>query len=407
MFLKNISRLVTMSPSPGRIGPLGVVEDACVRVSGERIEWIGPLADAPAIGSCEEVIDCGGSVVLPGLIDCHTHLIHAGSRAHEFRMRAVGKTYQEIAKDGGGILSTVRATRDASEDALLMSAKDRADEMLARGITTVEIKSGYGLDIKCEEKILKVARMLSEHHPIDVVPTFLGAHVVPPEFRDKRNEYVDLVANEMLPRFGGAGLCRFCDVFVEEGAFTKDEARRIAKAADSLGIRIRMHIDQFGDGGGGLLAAELKAISADHCDYVSDEGMQAMAKAGVVAVLLPAAVMFAKSGRYAPGRRLIDNGVCVAVSTDFNPGTSPTTDLLLCATLAVVQMGLTIDEALMAITRNAARTLGLEDEIGSIEVGKCANLVSFAVPHEDDLLYRFGTNFAKVVIKNGKIVFKK
>ncbi len=393
-----------MAPCAGRAGPLGVIEDACVRTADDRIAWCGPRAELPALAAHEEVVDCQGGVVLPGLIDCHTHLVHAGSRAHEFRLRAEGKTYQEIARDGGGILSTAGATREAAEDELMRTASGRADEMLARGITTVEIKSGYGLDLATEEKMLRVAQRLGNEHPIDVVTTFLGAHVVPPEYRNRRDEYVALIVREMLPRVAAEKLAVFCDVFVEEGAFTVGEARSIAAAAVQHGMRMKLHADQFRDGDGGALAAELGAISADHMDYTSVRGIEAMAKAGVIAVLLPAAAFFARSGRMASARAMIDAGVRVAVSTDYNPGTSPTTDLLLCATMAVTQMGMTIDEALMGITRHAAAALGLEDDRGAIEAGTRADIVVFSALHEDHLLFNFGTNFARMVVKNGTMV---
>lgn len=403
MLLTNISRLVTMEPGEGREGPLGVIQDACVRIDGNLIAWIGPRSALPS-ASNDEIIDCSEDIVLPGLIDCHTHLVYAGSREHEFRMRAEGATYQEIAKAGGGILSTVKATRVASEEDLLSLAKSRADEFMSRGVTTVEIKSGYGLDRDTERKILSVATRLSREHAIDVVSTFLGAHVIPSEYKDRRDAYVQLIIEDMIPSFAADKLCRYCDVFVEEGAFTTDEARVIAKAAQAHGLGIRLHVDQFHDNGGGMLAAELSASSADHLDYVSSEGIEAMAASDVMAVLLPTAAFFVKTGSQAPARKLIDAGVSVALSTDYNPGSSPTTDLLLCATMAVTQMGLTVDEALLGITKNAAASLDLLDQIGSIMPGKKADLVCFDVPNEDYLIYRFGTNFAHRVIKNGTVV---
>ena len=402
ILLKNIGRLVTMEPSAERLGALGVIENACVRIDEDLISWMGPSKDLPE-ATDDYIIDCDGRVVLPGLVECHTHLVFAGSRENEFRMRAEGKTYQEIAKAGGGILSTVNATRAASEDALLELAKHRADEFLSRGVTTVEVKSGYGLDLETEEKILRVARRLGEEHEVDVVGTFLGAHVVPQEYKDRRADYVKLVTSEMLPRIAEQKLAKFCDVFVEEGAYTADEARTIAEAAAKYGLRMKLHVDQFGDGGGGELAAEVNAVSGDHLDYTSDSGIEAMAKAGVVGVLLPTATLFAKSGRYPAARAMADAGMKVAVSTDFNPGTSPTTDLLLNATLASMQMGLTADEALRAVTSVSADALALTDGAGRIAPGKRADLVSFDVPHEDYLLYRFGTNHARHIIKAGNI----
>jgi imidazolonepropionase len=402
ILLKNIGRLVTMEPGAGRVGALGVIENACLRVTGDRVVWFGAAEDLPG-ATDSRVVDCNAGVVMPGLVECHTHLVYAGSRADEFRMRAEGKTYQEIAKAGGGILSTVKATRIAGEDELLKLAKERADEFLERGVTAMEIKSGYGLDLETEEKILRVAKRLGEEHEVDIVTTFLGAHVVPREYKDRRADYVKLVTHEMLPRIAGQKLAKFCDVFVEEGAFTADEARTIAEAASKHGMRMKLHVDQFSDGGGGELAAELNAVSADHLDYTSERGIEAMAKAGVVGVLLPSATLFAKSGRQPAARSMADGGMRVAVSTDFNPGTSPTTDLMLNATMAVTQMGLKADEALMAVTSTSADALLLNDGAGRIAQGKKADLVSFDVPHEDYLLYRFGTNYARHVIKAGNI----
>lgn len=393
---------MTMEPGADCVGVLGVIEDACVRINEDRVAWLGAAKNLPETTD-DNIIDCNGGVVLPGLVECHTHIVYAGSRENEFRMRAEGATYQEIAKAGGGILSTVKATRGASEDELFDLAKQRADEFLDRGVTTVEIKSGYGLDLETEEKILRVAKRLGDEHEIDVVTTFLGAHVVPKGYKERRGDYVKLVTNEMLPRIAQQKLATFCDIFVEEGAFSADEARRIAEAANKYGLRMKLHVDQFGDGGGGELAAELGAISADHLDYTSDSGIEAMAQAGVVGVLLPSATFFAKSGRKPAARRMADAGMKVAVSTDFNPGTSPTTDLLLCATMAVTQMGLNVDEALIAVTSSSAAALALKDGAGRIAKGKKADLVSFDVPHEDYLLYRFGTNHARHVIKAGTI----
>lgn len=404
MLLTNISRLITMEPGEGREGALGVIPDASVRLLGDSILWVGSRSELPVAEGEEEIVDCGGAIVLPGLVECHTHLVYAGSRENEFRQRSEGATYQDIAKAGGGILSTVGATRAASEDELISLAKPRADEALARGITTIEIKSGYGLDAACEEKILSAAQRLGREHAVDVVGTFLGAHVVPKEYRDNRGEYVRLVIEEMIPNLANKGLCRFCDVFVEEGAFDPDEARAIAGAAASCGLGRKLHVDQFGDGGGGKLAAEIGAVSADHLDHVCAEGIRALAKAGTVAVLLPTATFFVGGGHYAPARAMSDAGVKVALSTDFNPGSSPTLDLMLCATMGVTRMGLTTDEALLGITKHAAAAIGLEEEVGSIAPGKRADLVLFDAPNEDYLLYRFGTNFVSKVVKSGKII---
>lgn len=398
LLIKNIGRLVTMHPCAGREGALGVIEGAALRANGGVIEWIGPMRDADL--KADEVIDAEGGVVMPGLVDCHTHLVHAGSRQNEFRMRADGKTYREIAEAGGGIMSTVRATRGASAEDLCDQAARRADEALSRGMTTVEVKTGYGLDLATEIKMAEAIGRLGDMHAIDVMGTFL-AHIIPPESIDDRVKYVDMIVDEILPQVSAKKCISACDVFVEDIAFKPDEARAIARRAKGLGLAMHFHVDQFSDGRGAELAAEMGALSADHLDYASERGLAAMAMAGVVAVVLPGASFFAGRGHFPDARKMIAAGVKVAISTDYNPGTSPSLDLFLNASIAVTQMSLTCDEALMGITRHAAKALGLADR-GFIDRGMRADLAIIDAPDEYFPLYRYGCNFVRTVVIGGK-----
>jgi imidazolonepropionase len=394
--IKNISRLVTMNPASGRKGPLGVIERAALRIDDGLIAWVGSETECPKFDG--EVLDAHTNIVMPGLVDCHTHLVHAGSRQGEFKLRSEGKSYQGIAAAGGGIMSTVRATRDASREKLLAEAGARIENMLSRGVTTVEIKTGYGLTLEDEMKMAEVIGELAKKYPADIRGTFLGAHVVPAEYRGNREEYIRIVMEEMLPAI--SGLVSACDVFVEEGAYTRDEAIAICTKAKEFGLAIHLHVDQFSDGGGGKLAAEVGALSASHLDYSDGVGMRAMADAGVVAVLLPGASFFTGGGRYPDARKMIGCGVTTAISTDYNPGTTPSLDPLMNASIAVTQMGMTCDEALLGITKNAALALGLSDR-GTIEVGQRADLAMFDAPDEYYLLYRYGENCLAGVMIGG------
>jgi len=340
---------------------------------------------------------------MPGLVDCHTHIVHAGFRSHEFDLRTRGKTYQEIANAGGGILSTVRATREAGEDELFKSAAYRIGESISHGVTTLEIKTGYGLDYDSEIKMAKTIDTLSRTSPIRVLGTFLGAHVIPPEYKGKRGEYLSLLTGRMIRDVARIDAITACDVFVEEGAYSAEEARLIARAAKAVGLALHLHVDQFNDVGGGRLAAELGALSADHLDRLSDEGIDAMAKAGVVGVLLPGASLFAGSGVFPSARRMMERGLTVAIATDYNPGSSPCLDPWLMATIATTRMGMSCDEALLAMTRNAAAALGLADA-GILKIGGRADLVLIDAPNERFPIYRYGTSFVKAVMAGGEFI---
>jgi imidazolonepropionase len=373
----------------GRIAFVGAPE--------ERRRTFGELADT-------ERLDGRGGTLIPGFVDPHTHLPWAGMREEEFAARLKGKTYQEIAAEGGGILSTVAATRRASEEELAANVLRRMDQMLAWGTTTAEAKSGYGLSLDDELKQLRAIRRASESHPVDLVPTLLAAHEVPPEHREDRGRWVDLICREIVPAVAGQGLARFCDVFCERGVFSAEESRRVLEAGARHGLAPRLHADEFADSGGAELAAELGALSADHLMAVSRAGVEALARSGVTAVLLPGTSFFLMKRRYAPARRLIRAGVPVALATDCNPGSSHTESMPMIVVLAVLQLGLTIEESLTAATLNAACSLGLGAEVGSIEPGKRADLVLLDAPNLLHLVYHYGINPVAGVVKEGRVV---
>jgi len=373
----------------GRIAFVGTTE--------ERQERFGDLPDVPRL-------DGRRGTVVPGFVDPHTHLPWAGSREEEFRQRLAGATYQEIAAAGGGILSTVRATRAASEDDLVDRVLRRMDTMLAHGTTTAEAKSGYGLALDPEMRQLRAIHHASEVHPVDLVPTLLAAHEVPPELRDDPDRYVDLVCEEIVPAAAEAGLARFCDVFCEHGVFSVEASRRVLEAGRRWGLTPRLHADEFEDSGGAELAAALGAASADHLIAISDAGIEAMAKARVTAVLLPGTSFFLMKHTYAPARRLVEAGVPVALATDCNPGSSHTESMPMVFVLAVFELGLSIEESLTAATLNAACTLGLGEEVGTVEEGKRADLVLLDAPNLLHLAYHYGVNPVARVIKGGAVV---
>ena len=388
----------------GKVRRLSGVEVLC---RDEEIAGVGTRDEIERqMGSLEAVerLDADGGTLVPGFVDPHTHLPWAGSREAEFAQRLAGRTYMEIAAEGGGILSTVRATREASEPDLAERVLDRLDLMLTHGTTTAEAKSGYGLTLDDELKQLRAIRYASEKHPVDLVPTLLAAHETPPEYRQQRDRYLDIVCQEIIPATSEAGLARFCDVFCEEGVFTAEESRRVLTAGAENGLAPRLHADEFVDSGGAELAAELKALSADHLTAVSPAGVEAMAATGVTAVLLPGTSFFLMKHKYAPARRLLEAGVPIALATDCNPGSSFTESVPMVFVLAVYELGLSIEEALTAATLNAACCLGLGERIGSIEVGKQADLVVLAAPNLLHLAYHYGINVVSAVVKSGKLV---
>jgi imidazolonepropionase len=391
--LRNIGCLATCSNPDGQ-GDIGPIPDAALAWRDGTISWVGPASELPTEHSAEPVLDAGGRLVVPGLVDCHTHLGFGGWRADEFAARIRGAGYLEIARAGGGILSTVRATRElvaSNPDGLLRHCRDFATRMLELGVTTIECKSGYGLDRDTELALLRAYRSLHEAGPSRVVSTFLGAHVVPPEYRSARADYIALLVEDLIPSVAEQGLASFCDVFVEDTAFSPAEGRTILAAALSRGLRPKLHVDQLTDGGGAALSAEVGAVSADHLEFASQDGLSAMASAGVVGVTLPIAALYLDQPP-APARAMIEAGVAVAVATDFNPGTAPSYHLPFALTLACTRQRMTPAEALKGATRFAARALCLEGDIGSLEPGKAADFALVDAPDVDHWLYQLGPN---------------
>jgi imidazolonepropionase len=368
----------------------GLIEDAALVVQGERIAWVGPRVRLPAGWARAPVHDCEGALVTPGLIDCHTHLVYGGDRAHEFEQRLNGASYEEIARAGGGIASTVKATRAADEASLRSQSLPRLRALLAEGVTTLEIKSGYGLAWEHERKCLRVARSLAAGAPVDVRTTFLGAHALPPEFAGRPDDYVVEVLH-MLPRLHAEGLVDAVDAFCERIAFTPAQTQRVFEAAQALGLPVKLHAEQLSDSGGAALAARFGALSCDHLEWLSEEGARAMARAGSVAVLLPGAFYFLRETQQPPTGLLRAHGVPIAISTDCNPGSSPCTSLLLMLNMACTLFRLTPLEALAGATRNAARALGLADR-GMLAPGLRADFALWDVASPAHLAYAFGAN---------------
>lgn len=384
--------------------PYGAIRNGLLAVRGDRIEWLGPEAEAPdeVVGDPEAILDLDGGWATPGLIDAHTHLVFAGDRAAEFEQRLGGATYEEIARAGGGILSSVRATRKADEEQLLQSAETRLLDLMAYGATTVEVKSGYGLDVETELRMLRVARALGDRHAVDISTTLLGAHAVPPEFSGDRQGYVDLVCTQMIPEAATQGLADAVDAFCEGIAFTPEECARVFEAGAEHGLGVRLHADQLSDLGGAALAAHHRARSADHLEYTSEEGVEAMASVGVTAVLLPGAYYFLGESQQPPVAAFRRHGVPMAVATDLNPGSSPVRSPLLAMNMASVLFGLTPEEALAGMTRCAAPVLGLKDR-GTLEVGARADLACWRVDHPAELAYWVGGNPCHAVVQAGRI----
>jgi imidazolonepropionase len=382
------ARLATLSPDrPG----LGVIERGAVAAAAGRIAFAGPMAELPAGWDAIDRIALDGRWITPGLIDCHTHLVYAGDRAHEFELRLAGASYEEIARAGGGILSTVKATRAASEDDLVRASLPRLDRLLAEGVTTIEIKSGYGLDRETETRMLRAARRLARERNVDVVTSFLGAHALPPEAEGDKDRYIDEVC-AMIPAIAREKLADAVDAFCENIAFSPEQTARVFAAAQAEGLPVKLHADQLSNLHGAKLAAEHGALSADHLEYNDDDGVTAMARAGTVAVLLPGAFYVLRERQLPPVASLRRQGVAIALATDSNPGTSPITSLLMILNMAATLFRLTVDEAIAGVTREAARALGKLNDIGTLERGKWCDLAIWDIERPAELVYRIGFN---------------
>lgn len=389
------ARLATMAADG-----LGIIEKGAVASSGELIAYAGPASDAPRRAST--VIDCEGRWITPGLIDCHTHLVHAGSRAREFQLRKAGATYEEIARSGGGIVSTMAATRAASEGELVRQSLPRLDALLAEGVTTIEIKSGYGLNLEAELRMLRVARRLGQERPVGIQATFLAAHALPPEFAGDPEGYIDAIVDIMLPAVAAAGLVDAVDGFCETIGFSVVQIDRVFAAAASHGLPVKLHAEQLSNSHGAQLAARYKALSADHLEHLDAAGIAAMGQAGTVATLLPGAFYFMQDTQVPPIRQMREAGVPIALATDCNPGTSPLTSLLLAMNMGATLFGLTVEECLRAVTANAARALGRERSIGTLHAGKRCDLAIWDIGEPADLVYRMGFNPLHARVWGGK-----
>lgn len=415
LIIKNITNLITIEgDNKARSGPLqekiGLKENGVIAVNDDRIIYVGQ-GDLPEDIEVDEetiFIDAEGKTVTPGLIDCHTHLVHGGSREHELSMKLEGKDYLEILAAGGGIHSTVKATKEASFEDLYEKALKSLNIMLGFGITTVEAKSGYGIgNFETELKQLEVAQKLNNDHPVDILSTFMGAHAIPAEYKENPDIFVDKLVKEMIPEIADRKLAKFCDVFCEEGVFSVEQSRRILNVAKDYGLIPKLHADEIVSLGGAELAAEVGCISAEHLVAASDQGIKAMAENGVIAVLLPGTSFNLQKGLVARARKMIEENVPIAISTDYNPGSCPSENLQLMMTLASLTLKMKPEEVIVAVTINAASALGLEDEIGSLEVGKKADIAIFDAPNLAYMIYHFGINHTDTVIKNGRIVFNK
>ncbi|MCA1896964.1 imidazolonepropionase [Shewanella putrefaciens] len=395
--------LATMDTSVS--APYGAITNAAIAVKDGKIAWLGPRSELPAFDVLSIPVYRGkGGWITPGLIDAHTHLIFAGNRANEFELRLQGASYEEIARAGGGIISTVKACREADEAELFELGRQRLNALAKEGVTTVEIKSGYGLDTETELKILRVARELGKHHHVDVKTTFLGAHAIPPEYKDNSDGYVDLIIDEMLPAVIAENLADAVDVFCENIAFNLEQTERVLSAAKAAGLEIKLHAEQLTNMGGSTLAARLGAKSVDHIEYLDEAGVKALSESGTCAVLLPGAFYFLRETQKPPIDLLRQYGVPMVLASDFNPGSSP-----ICSTLLMLNMGCTLfrltpEEALTGLTLNAAKALGIEDTVGSLVVGKQADFCLWDIATPAQLAYSYGVNPCKDVVKNGKLV---
>lgn len=413
LIIKNIDNLITLKGenkprTKESLKDIGIIENGIVVLNEDKIIYIGQgnLPSDILVDESTVILDGRGKTVTPGLVDSHTHVVHGGSRENELAMKLKGAGYLDILASGGGIHSTVKSTLEATFEDLYNQAKKSLDIMLSYGVTTVEAKSGYGIEsFETEMKQLEVAKKLDEDHPIDIISTFMGAHAIPENYKKNPEEFVDIIINQMIPQVAKKDLAKFCDVFCEEGVFTIDQSRRILLAARNYGMEPKLHADEIKPLGGAELAAEIGCITADHLIAASDEGITRMAEAGVIANLLPGTSFNLQTGNFARARKMVEEGVPIALSTDYNPGSCPTENLQLIMSFGSLLLKLTPEEVITAVTINGACALGLEEEIGSLEVGKQGDLVIFDSPNLEYIIYHFGINHTDKVIKKGKIVY--
>jgi len=386
-------------------GHYGMIENGALAIRDGRIAWLGKRADLPTFDALTTPTYQGrGGWLTPGLIDCHTHLVYGGNRAKEFEMRLEGASYQEIAAAGGGIVSTVKSTREADEATLYVSAKNRLNALLKEGVTTVEIKSGYGLDIATELKMLRIARLLGEHHPVDIKTTFLGAHALPPEFKDDSDGYIDLVCGAMMQAVVDENLADAVDAFCESVGFNLAQTQRVFEAAKSYGLPVKLHAEQMSNLGGSEMAAGFNAMSVDHIEYLDEAGVKAIKASGTTAVVLPGAFYFLRETKQPPIELLRKHGVPIAIATDANPGSSPLCSLQLMLNMACTLFRMTPYEALAGVTINAAKALNIDDNVGCLAVGMQADMALWDIEHPAQLSYQFGVNPCVQIIKNGQVV---
>lgn len=411
LFIQNIGQLITVAgasqrpKTSGGMDEIGLIRNGAVFIQDGHFRDIGTTKKLQKKYRNKnlKIIDAAGRVALPGFVDSHTHAVFGGDRTEEFVQRIQGKTYFELLKNGGGILKTVRHTRKATFQKLLAVSREHLDTMILHGTTTAEIKSGYGLDMNSELKILKVIHHLQKTHPMDLVSTFLGAHAIPPEFQYDPDAYIELLCN-MLPK--AKTYATFCDTFCDTGAFSTKQSEKILKKAESLGFKVKIHISQFKDIGGVSLAIRLKALSADHLDNIKQRDIVKLKKSDIICVLLPGAPFFLMKDTYAPAQKMIENGLPIALATDFNPGTCPCGNMQMIITLACLKMGMTPAQAICAATINGAHALGMAHQVGSIETGKQADMIILDLPDYKQLPYYFGRNHVAITIKRGKVVMQ-
>lgn len=413
LVIKNIDNLITLEGENKprvreALKDIGIIKNGIIALNDEKIIYVGEgeLPSDIVVNEDTVILDGKGKTVTPGLVDSHTHLVHGGSRENELAMKLKGVPYLDILAAGGGIHSTVKSTKESTFEELYNQAKKSLDTMLKFGVTTIEAKSGYGIDdFDTELKQLEVANKLNIDHPIDIVSTFMGAHAIPKDYKDNPDDFVDIIIKDMLPEVAKRKLARFCDVFCEEGVFSIEQTREILLAAREYGMELKLHADEIEPLGGAELAAEIGCVTADHLIAASDIGIEEMAKKGVIANLLPGTSFNLQTGKFAPARKMVDIGVPIALSTDYNPGSCPTENLQLIMSFGSLIMKLTPEEVITGVTINGAAALGLEKEVGSLEIGKQGDIVIFDAPNLEYILYHFGVNHVDTVIKKGKIVY--